>query len=473
MLYKKKIEKFNLFLKENGFQNVFPRFKYYFKVLNSEYFDGDWYKNEHHLPDNTDPIIHFLLIGDTKGYDPGPEFSNDEYYECNKDVSAKDINPLIHYELNGKKEQRCIRISDIPKRDYSCISSSSYFDGEWYRSIYDLDDDVDVVDHYLNVGYAKWYNPGPDFSTSEYLNINNDVEILNMNPLIHYELYGKKESRKTHFSAEEKQSRYQCISDSPLFDKEWYENNYDIPADMDSVSHYLDIGFAKGYDPSPDFSTSEYYKTNPDVIKHGRNALLHYELYELKEKRMIKYSERVERDYSCISGSSYFDGEWYRDIYDLDDDVDVVDHYLNVGYAKWYNPGPDFNTFEYLESNKEVKRWRMNPLLHYELYGRKENRQTHFPTDQKQSHYSSILNSPLFDKEWYENTYDIPKNMGPVDHYLDIGYAKGYDPSPDFSTAEYYEVNPDVIDYGMNALLHYELFGRSEGRSITSKDKKS
>ena len=76
---------------------VFPKRKYYFKILNSEYFDEDWYRQTYDLKDNTDSVTHFLLIGHDKGNDPGPNFSTHEYYECNKDVELIGMNPLVHY----------------------------------------------------------------------------------------------------------------------------------------------------------------------------------------------------------------------------------------------------------------------------------------------------------------------------------------------------------------------------------------
>ena len=79
--------------------------------------------------------------------------------------------------------------------------------------------------------------------------------------------------------------------------------------------------------------------------------------------------------------------------------------------------------------------------------------------------YNSILNSPYFDEEWYRSTYDIG-DWDAVEHYFKIGYARGFNPGPDFSTNDYYDANPDVKEYGMNALVHYELYGRDEGRDM-------
>jgi MoaA/NifB/PqqE/SkfB family radical SAM enzyme len=47
------------------------------------------------------------------------------------------------------------------------------------------------------------------------------------------------------------------------------------------------------------------------------------------------------------------------------------------------------------------------------------------------------------------------------------GHFEGRNPGPSFSTSDYLEQNPDVATAGMNALLHYELHGRNEGRRIS------
>ena len=133
---------------------------------------------------------------------------------------------------------------------------------------------------------------------------------------------------------------------------------------------------------------------------------------------------------------------------------------------KGYNPGPDFSTYEYWESNRDIKKIRINPLLHYELYGRKEKRKILFSDEKQNQHHAFIANSPYFDGDWYKQNYDIPDDVDCEEHYLKIGYAKRYDPSSEFSTSEYYACNVDVEEHGMNPLLHYENYGRDEGRDI-------
>ena len=53
-------------------------------------------------------------------------------------------------------------------------------------------------------------------------------------------------------------------------------------------------------------------------------------------------------------------------------------------------------------------------------------------------------------------------------HYLRYGANDGEEPGPLFSGRQYLERNPDVAKAGRNPLLHYELFGRGEGRVLTN-----
>ena len=72
-----------------------------------------------------------------------------------------------------------------------------------------------------------------------------------------------------------------------------------------------------------------------------------------------------------------------------------------------------------------------------------------------------IKKSNFFNEEWYSAEYQIEKNIS-AKHYLDKGWKLGYDPSKDFNSTDYLINNPDIK--GINPLLHYELYGKYEGR---------
>lgn len=77
-----------------------------------------------------------------------------------------------------------------------------------------------------------------------------------------------------------------------------------------------------------------------------------------------------------------------------------------------------------------------------------------------------IRKSPLFDTEWYYETYaDVQESGMRADvHYARYGWKEGRNPSEYFGTNDYLKNNPDVKQAGMNPLVHYETYGKSEGR---------
>lgn len=76
------------------------------------------------------------------------------------------------------------------------IASSRWFDASWYVSQYPEASGVDAALHYLEKGWKAGYDPSREFSTGAYLAMNADVCASGMNPLLHYELRGRKKKRK-------------------------------------------------------------------------------------------------------------------------------------------------------------------------------------------------------------------------------------------------------------------------------------
>lgn len=80
-----------------------------------------------------------------------------------------------------------------------------------------------------------------------------------------------------------------------------------------------------------------------------------------------------------------------------------------------------------------------------------------------------IRSSNLFDADWYQNQYTL-NGKNPAWHYLTTGWELGYDPSPEFQTRAYLANYPDVISSRLNPLVHYELYGKKEGRKCLPED---
>lgn len=79
--------------------------------------------------------------------------------------------------------------------EYEIILKSKEFDKEYYKKTYNLDSTTDPIYHYLEIGVHKNYNPSENFETQYYLEENVDVKNSDVNPFVHYVLYGKDEGR--------------------------------------------------------------------------------------------------------------------------------------------------------------------------------------------------------------------------------------------------------------------------------------
>ncbi len=92
------------------------------------------------------------------------------------------------------------------------------------------------------------------------------------------------------------------------------------------------------------------------------------------------------------------------------------------------------------------------------------------PSQARSADYTAIVESGLFDADWYRVRNDDVSAAGidPVEHYLNHGGREGRPAGPNFHSAAYYAVNTDVARAGMNPLLHYVLHGLAEGRHYTS-----
>lgn len=99
-------------------------------------------------------------------------------------------------------------------------------------------------------------------------------------------------------------------------------------------------------------------------------------------------SSRTNKFYKIIKESDEFDVEYYLNKYPdvKESDIDPIMHYVTIGAKKMYNPSKDFDTFFYLNDNKDLLKYakkvsmdNFNPLVHYIQYGKREKRKTNFP----------------------------------------------------------------------------------------------
>lgn len=94
------------------------------------------------------------------------------------------------------------------------------------------------------------------------------------------------------------------------------------------------------------------------------------------------------------------------------------------------------------------------------------------PSVRRRYEVGIVINSGLFDAEWYSTKYnDIERYpLSPAWHYILLGYRQQRNPGPFFDAARYLSDYPDVLISGSNPLVHYLEYGWSEKRLIFASD---
>jgi len=84
--------------------------------------------------------------------------------------------------------------------------------------------------------------------------------------------------------------------------------------------------------------------------------------------------------------------------------------------------------------------------------------------------YYLVKFSKYYDNDFYAKTYfGNHTEINYINHYLDIGWKLGYNPSELFNTNQYLNIHKDVKDAGINPLVHYLRYGKLKKISFIRK----
>ncbi len=153
-------------------------------------FSLDFYFSRLPVPERTveNPLLHYISHGAIKGVSPFPLFTPD-WYAGQYDTWASGLSPLAHYIAIGEPEG---------------YRPNEFFDPQFYAAA--QGDKIrpyrHALLHYLHTAMAETQDPagppdpGPDFSTADYLAFYPWLRQHGLNPLAHYLWIGRKERRK-------------------------------------------------------------------------------------------------------------------------------------------------------------------------------------------------------------------------------------------------------------------------------------
>lgn len=122
--------------------------------------------------------------------------------QFSKDLLATIFNYLhlnnLFYRSNSKFK--------VVTEDYLIVKKSKLFDESWYVSEYQISSDIAPAYHFASEGWRLGFNPSLSFDTERYLRAYPDIADAGVNPLVHWEKNGCKESGRLMFSVNADQS---------------------------------------------------------------------------------------------------------------------------------------------------------------------------------------------------------------------------------------------------------------------------
>lgn len=277
------------------------------------------------------------------------------------------------------------------------------------------------------------------FDAEWYLSFYPDVADSGMDPLDHFTAFGDREGRSPH----------------PLFDAQWYLERYpDVAAaGVSPVLHYIERGASEGRDPGPYFSTSFYWANNRSIAIVGGNPLAHFvaqwgaERGPTTRAAILKRSEDRRHDPHPL-----FDLRWYLSSYGklIPDHVNPVAYHAATGHKKGWDTHPLIDSAWYRRAYPE----RADAPCVLQDYLAASTAEVRCP-------------SPLFDRQWYIDTYrdSLDPGRDPLVDYVLDGCEAGRLPHPLFASSWYVARHRRAAKYPGGPLCHFREIGSGRGAS--------
>lgn len=335
------------------------------KIQDSGYFSADYYLANYgqELGKNKDLLEHFLSKGWQEGKNPSEKFEVSYYLEKYPLVQEVGINPLLHYLLEGQQKGyfplRIIEWTEFVKQ-------TGEFDEEYYLKNHQevINEGESLLQHFMNLGWKEGYNPNTNFEVDYYLDSYHDVRDSEVNPFYHYLRFGKLEGRLPNQLVED----IDFVNESGLFDFDYYKTQLEkhqvqnILENKDLVEHFLRVGWHEGLKPASDFETREYIAMYGEELEEfgGANPFVHY--LRVGKEKGYKPNQFLN-DLELIEEIGIFDSEYYLELYseELDYNEAPLQHFMRVGWQENFNPAQFFDTAFYISTYKVTT----NPLIHY------------------------------------------------------------------------------------------------------------
>ncbi len=385
-------------------------------------FDADYYYNNNadvakSYGTNAAKLLeHFVNYGMSEGRQAIASFNVTSYKNRYKDLRQAYGDNLksyyYHYINYGCAEGRVatgdVEITDgittLNGTDYSAVYDYSYYiaNNPDVANAYP-DDDVAVLEHFVNFGMKEGRQAIASFNVNTYKNRYVDLRTAYMRDLpsyyMHYISFGKAEGRSGSGTAsiETGITTLNGTDYSAVYDYNYYIQHYaDLVAaygndDISILEHFVNCGMNEGRLAKSSFDVIAYKNSNKDLRVAFGNDLkayfAHYINYGKSEGRVVTGSRTITdpiTEYNGIDYSKVYDYNYYiqnnQDVYAVygEDDISALQHFVTYGMSEGRQAKNTFNVYTYVANNQDLRavfgeNWEQY-YLHYINYGYNEGR---------------------------------------------------------------------------------------------------
>ncbi|SMD10701.1 glycosyltransferase [Primorskyibacter flagellatus] len=459
-------------------------------------FDPEFYLEQN--PDireaGVDPWQHYIDQGGREGRDPAPWFSG-AFYRAHvlQQMDLLDVaNPLEHWLTVGRDAS--FSPSEHVEADL-LARAKELFDASFYLELYPdiAESEMDPWEHFIQFGWHEGRAPFADFDAAYYLHrlITEGGFGMRRNPLLHWVAVGRDAGWVTEADepfnmmsdpAERSlraligmfddaaeplpEDDAVLISRSGLFDPAHLALHDPAYADLDRLAaaqRYLRLRPAKAPDPSALFAAQFYYELYADRMGSGQSALVHY----LRRGRTGGLPISPEAAWLDVLRLRQIEGPQYsyhKQLRHAPRRADQIEDYVLHGVASSTHLTPEVDeTFVRDLYTRLVPGGIGAPAA---FVARSARSGWVYPTvDAMRYDADSLHDCAVFDPDYYSQQANLTDDgINPAEHYVTAGVQVGLATSPEFSTEHYIMCNMDLATARVVPAVHFDKYGRSEGR---------
>ena len=361
-------------------------------------------------------LKHFVNHGMSEGRRASESFDEHSYFLAYPDLRSAfgtdKKSYYLHYINSGRREGRTAvgttqlvgRISSLKGSDYSAVYNYQYYvDHNPDVAKHFGEDDVAILDHFINCGMSEGRKASESFDVhSYYLRYPDLRRAFGKNRAayyIHYINHGRREGR-TATGVTQMQGAVTSlggINYSSVYNYQYYvDHNPDVARyygddDLGVLNHFVNCGMSEGRKASESFDVHSYYLTYPDLRRaFGKNRAayyMHYINHGRREGRTATGVTQMQGAVTSLGGinySSVYNYQYYVDHnpdvarYYGDDDLGVLNHFVNCGMSESRQASAEFNVLIYRSNYPDLQNAFKNNMkdyyLHYIKHGKSEHR---------------------------------------------------------------------------------------------------